>query len=1086
MRAFFLALMILQPRPAAASEATGSEFPRQALTDESGATARLAEIPKRAAASMPGSIGGRVVRAGGTPLAGAVVRIAETGQVAIVDDQGSFRFPKVPPGRYNLTVSSLGFEPLSRDVRVRPGLALEARFELANAVADGVSIVIFGTRSARANALNLQRSAENSSDVIAGDDLGHFGGTTFSDALRRAPGVSFQRDPLTGDGTNVVVRGLEPGMNAVKLNGLTLPVGNGTGRSPDLSNFLADSVGRITVHKSLLPRHDSSGTGGLIEVETLSPLSRPARYASLQIEGGRGPRGFSGDFLVSGTLSGRFGAKENLGLSASVQYRENSARSISYGTLLSFGRYLPPDSEGRPTLDSLEDVHPLLAFPFSPGAGEAYPNRLEAGFNHVDQSTLAATVSAEWRWAGHTNLRLDAVHSSTRRTTFTLTDAFSALIGYADRPGAPALAELKLDLAPGNKSLRRQQSYVYDPDARLVTNSYSLKGRSAFGDMSFDYMLGHTRGTERHPDYLGFDLLMPDSEARPEYFLPKAVDGETGYIISPFAPRTGRRLPLPLLTDAGWAFVNDPSNFVIGNAGGQLDIRRGSNDRYTGSLSARYDAARGPIRYIEAGAYYERASFRSDLVRSQLGGNVSVQDLGLSFAPSDLRRIGIDVPGFVVIDEGSIAGFVDRIDELTATTGLTLTPIVPHPDQARQYTLEETLAAYLQARIEVGRLEIIGGVRLNRTRLEAANLIFPTYIGPILPANGGGFGIDLVFRNAFTQLESQQATGTDFLPRLLLNYRVNDNLIIRGGYFSSVARPQIAQLSSQTRITFINIPIPGPSGIKPILEISTGNPDLRPARTHNLDLSLEHYSKDIGVLRLSGFYKHIENLLQANVTNGPVNLDNVILPDHPYFQGGPFFDPKNAQNYFITGRMPVNSDRSAFIWGLEAQVERRFTFLPGFWGGFGLYANYTFTRSSRAERYSWASAPPGEGSFEFLSVPFAQQPRHSGTVALTYNKYGFDSNLTYGFQSRSLGRFEPRGLSAYSEGVETLDFRAEYFLRFAFGRLRLYVEALDLLKGPSSPDLLETLGGAGETPRFHTRATYLGGRKFKLGVSATF
>lgn len=1032
-----------------------------------------------------GSILGRVVNGDDLASAGALVRIAETGDAASADDRGRFRFAGLRPGRYTLTVSFLGFAPITRSVTIDGDAPVEARFVMQPSPADS-DIIIYGSRSARANALNLQRTAENSSDVISADDLGNFTGTTLSDALRRAPGIAFQRDPLTGDGTNVIIRGLEPDMNAVKLNGLTLPVGNGTGRSADLSNLLADSIGRVTIHKSLLPNQDSAGTGGLVEIETLSPLNRPRRYANVQIEGGGSGRDFSRDVLVSGTLSGRFGATENFGLSASVQYRDSATRNISYNTTLSFGRFLPLDAAGRPTLVSLEAVDPLLSFPFSPDAADAYPNRLETSFNHVEQSTLAATLAAEWRIADHTNLRVDVLHSETRRTTFTRTDTFAALIGYADRPGGEALAELQLNLAPGNRSLRRQQSYVYDPDARIVTDTYSFNGRSRLGRLALDYRFGYSRGTERHPDFFRIDLNMPDSEARPGYFRPEATDPAVGYIISPFGRRNGRGVPLPLFADAGWGFMNDPSNFTVENAGGQLDDRRGRNSRYTAGFSARYDVERGPLRYLEAGIHYERTAFRSDLVRAQLGGRVRVSDLGLTFSSSDLTRIGVVAPGFTVVGEGQIARLAGNIDEIVAGTALTLTPIVPDPDQDEQSTREENLAAYIQGRLEFGLFEIIGGARINRTRLRARNLIFPTYIGPILPENGGGFGNDLAFQNAFTELVSQTATATDILPRVLFNFRARANLIVRGGYFLSVARPQIGQLSSQTRISFINIPIPGPAGVKPILEITTGNPNLRPATTHNFDLSVEHYSDTIGVMRLSGFYKHIDNLLQTNVTNGPVNLANVVLPDHPYFRGPPYFDPANPQNYFITGRSPVNSDRNASIWGVEAQVERRFTFLPGLWAGFGIYANYTFTESSRAERYSWAAAPGGARLVEFLSVPFAQQPRHSGTLALTYSKYGVDANLAYGFQSRALALFAPRGLGVYSEGVETLDLRVEYYLRPGFGRWRVYFEASDLLNGTSSPDVQETFGGAGDTPRFYTRGTYLGGRRVRFGISATF
>src|SRR3546814_7165042 len=67
------------------------------------------------------------------------------------------------------------------------------------------------------------------------------------------------------------------------------------------------------------------------DLETLSPLNRPRRYANLLIEGGKSGRSFSDDVLVSGTIAGKFGADENFGLSASVQYRKSRSEERSVG-----------------------------------------------------------------------------------------------------------------------------------------------------------------------------------------------------------------------------------------------------------------------------------------------------------------------------------------------------------------------------------------------------------------------------------------------------------------------------------------------------------------------------------------------------------------------------------------------------------------------------------------------------------------------------------------------------------------------------------------------------------------------------------
>ena len=1028
----------------------------------------------------PGSIVGHIAQSdGGRNIAGALVRIVETGQTTTADDLGNFRFPGLRAGQYTLEISFLGFETITQMIDVPAGDEASVDLAMAAPGALGAEIVVYGSRSARANALNLQRTAENNSDVISADDLGNFTGTTFSDALRRAPGVSFQRDSLTGDGTNVIVRGLDPDMNNVKLNGLQLPVGNGMGRSADLSNLLADSVSKITINKSLLPSQDSAGTGGLIEIETLSPLNRPHRYANLTIEGGLSGKDFSHDFLVSGTVAGRFGAQDNFGLSASVQYRRNSVRNVSYNNVLKFGAFLPNDPSGAP-LTSGDAVDPLAHFPYIAGDDKAYSTQLETNFNHVKQSTIAVTISAEWQISSDTNAKFDYQHAQANRTTYSLNDTFAGLSEYSDIPGGETISALHLDLTPGNAGLQRSQKYYYDPDVKNITDTYSFNAKSVLGKFTLTYLLGYAHGSERHDRSTTLDIRMPDSDAQASYFLPQATDPKLGYIVTPFGPRSGDQIPVPLLSDAGWAFVNDPSHFTIDNGTGQIDTTTGNNDRYTAAFSTRWDIDAGFLSYIEAGAHFERTKFKSNLVRTQFGGGATVTDLGLAFEPLDLGRIGVAGTRFTAMSESTLINFLDHIDDYTAKyPDLVLMPIKPADGQDKQSTQEDNYAAYVQTRLQFGKLEVIGGVRYNRTDLQAKNLIFPTYIGPILPANGGGFGSDLIFQNQFSKLVAEKASSEDFLPRVLFNYRQTDNLIFRGGYFLSVARPQIGDLSTQTRISFINIPIPGPDGVKPILQINSGNPNLKQATTHNFDLSAEYYHK-IGIIKLSGFYKRINNLLQANQTNGPANLANVTLPDSPYFQGAPYFDPAHPENYFINGGQPINSDKVATIWGIEAQVERQFDFLPGALSGLGIFANYTYTHSSRTQQYSWAYADPGKDIYQFSGIPFNQQPKHSGTVAATYNKYGFDGTLTYSFQSKTLSVYYPRGLEVYNKGVGTLDFRGEYYLNPKFGKMRVYVEASDLLKGTTSPDVQEINGG------FYSRATYLGGRRFKLGISTTF
>ena len=356
----------------------------------------------------------------GANLKGAKVTIEETGQWTSTNDLGEFRFPGISEGTITITVSYLGYANQSALTEVRgPTTSQDFSLRGGSAIEE---IVVFGQRSARAQALNQERTAPNVTTVISSDLLGEFGGQTISETLRRAPGVSFNRDALTGDGTNIVIRGLEPDLNAIRFNGIELPDGSGIGRSANLGNILTESISEVRVSKSLLASQDSAGTGGLVEISTKSPLDRNRRFASFSVEGARRGEDFNEDFSASGTLSGRFGENENFGLSASVQYRDREVSRLGYSTFLDFGEYLPLQVDGTPTIFQAEDVDPRLAFPFESGATRVFPASAFINADTTDGTTLGITLSSAWQIGAHTDLRFDFQRFEKRGGAFLSTD----------------------------------------------------------------------------------------------------------------------------------------------------------------------------------------------------------------------------------------------------------------------------------------------------------------------------------------------------------------------------------------------------------------------------------------------------------------------------------------------------------------------------------------------------------------------------------------------------------------------------------------------------------------------------------------
>lgn len=1034
----------------------------------------------------PSVVTGKVTDARtGANLKGAKVTIEETGQWTSTNDLGEFRFGSAPIGDLTLVVSYLGHESQSRTLHLA-GQPETQNFAL-RAESNVEEIVVFGQRSARAQALNQERAAENVSTVISSDALGSFPGTTIAEALRRAPGIAFIQDPATGDGANIIVRGLSPDFNTVKFNGIELPVGNGTGRSADLSNILADSIDKVTVSKTLLPSQDSSGIGGLVEIETKSPLDRPEKFMRILVERADRSGDFLNDVFASGTISRTFGTTRNFGVSASVQYRKRDITSLSYLADARFGEFLPLDPFGQTSTVATTLVDPRIPFPFEPGADGAFLYSMTGIYNSLETENWAGTVGAQWLIGDHTDLSLDFQRNIAERAEFNRRSSFESGISWSTPfPVAELDGEVRNAMSLGS-FWYPSQGHSLTPKLKDESDVVTLRGETTFNRLELNYIVGHTDGSRSLPRFIQSTFFNFGAGVTPLESLmhPSAVDPMEGRILGAFGRRTDNSYPLPLLSDAGWALVNDPGQQNLSSI--SENGSKGSNDRTLIDFGAKYELGGERWKYIEAGVQFERSNFSSFQIDATTYfplGSVSMSDIGLTLDDSDLSRIGRPGEGFGVPSLEAVVNLADQLAELSsgASPQLFASPFTLDSRLREAGTTEKEIAAYIQGRVDFGKLEVVGGLRFSTINIDATNLNSPVFIdtdGVVVPG----------FAEANTRLVQESATQDVLLPRFSANYRFSDSLILRGGAFRSIARPQIRQLSSSTSLTLDLRPIWGPNGDQPQLSIRKGNPDLQPAKTDSFDLSLEYYSGRVGALKAGLFYKRIENVLDTNQAQGFRLLDGITLPDDPNFQMLP-------DNLLVTGSRPKNSEFDARIWGIELSAEYQFTNLPGAWSGLGAFINYTFTDSERKEVYNWFSKPVFDNAGNLIgfeqedilldNIRFNQQPTESGALGVSYNAFGFDALLSYAAQSSYKGRYLYNDLFFNTAKNDSLDFRAEYLVDSKIGQYTVYLEALDILDDPEDPTATSFLGTDDGSYKATIGGSYLGGRTLLVGLTGSF
>lgn len=261
---------------------------------------------------------------------------------------------------------------------------------------------------------------------------------------------------------------------------------------------------------------------------------------------------------------------------------------------------------------------------------------------------------------------------------------------------------------------------------------------------------------------------------------------------------------------------------------------------------------------------------------------------------------------------------------------------------------ENVTAGYLMNRVQLNKLMLLGGLRVERTSVDYnANIVNQDAAGNLtssIPSNK---------KNSYTK----------FLPNLQTKYDISKNTLVRGALSFGYSRPNFPELVPSRIVVILN------------QTLTDGNPELQPAFSTNLDFSLEHYLKNLGILSVGAFHKKIDKFQY----NSEVTLT-----------GNEFEGAGQYQNwrYFKT----YNGDK-ANVYGVELNAQTNLTFLPGALKGISLYANYTYA-------YSKADAQLRKG----LRLP--GQAEHSANGSLSYNYKGFtlQGNLNYnGAYTVSLG-----------------------------------------------------------------------------------
>ena len=271
-----------------------------------------------------GTIAGTVKDEAHGSLPSALVELQPLGRKIASDDQGQFRMTDVPAGEYSLTVSYVGFASFTSTVKVDAGQTVNVDAVLKVASVSDQVMVTAERLQGEAEAINIERMSDDIVQVLPARLINSLPNTNIADAVGRLPSVTLERDE--GEGKYVQIRGTEPRLSNVTINGVHVPSPEAQVRNIKLDVIPSGLVERIEVNKTLSPNQDGDAIGGSVNLVTKTPADRPT--FDFGVQGGYTPIQ-NGRWLDSGygTAGDRFGVRKQWGVLFGTTYDYN-ARGI--------------------------------------------------------------------------------------------------------------------------------------------------------------------------------------------------------------------------------------------------------------------------------------------------------------------------------------------------------------------------------------------------------------------------------------------------------------------------------------------------------------------------------------------------------------------------------------------------------------------------------------------------------------------------------------------------------------------------------------------------------------------------------------
>ena len=949
-------------------------------------------------------------------------------------------------------------------------------------VLDVVEVV--GTRKSIASANERKKNAGTVTDSIVAEDVNQFPDKNVGEALSRITGVQLSRD--FGEGNQVSIRGVEPDLNRIEINGMSvLSTTGGAGRGADLRELPAELIASIDVFKGITADLTEGGVGGTVSIKTRKPLdfkkltiagTLSGELSSSRSDDGVKPR--ASLLLADKFFDGRLGLMANL-VYDKVLTRNDYARNTSWTFLRDWDNSA---EKTTPSTSSTLNAINTYAGCSSSGLSSAdvtncqrqwydYAPRISRyGIWTRDHERKTAELTAQFKvndrfniWGSHQeNRQAQRLNDRNFGTDFTATTRLSSA-GRAPVYAANGTVTTAGTCTGISSTATPAGMVVTDHHVTQYTVGNCLNvagqgGQGAFSTSARDFALDiNSKYTQA-----GFNMKTDNLEVEG-----MAVNSRSHYssesnsiVLTQNAPGLVVNLDsqgLPHFTFPSGYSPNDASSYV------QAQLQYRPSETMNKESQAKLD-----FKYKINHSFFEKAWFgvqtrQASSVQYNGGGYMASNGSNLTSTADDVNVLTANVNQTIVYDPlytgtaqrpndtqsyinsnwstkyvtaAQMAALVNAVKGSSpgqffkGYSGVSNLPsgwMSPNYANSTSYfdvsnfnhnnlfyamgsdgklypqvpafdVKEDISAGYLRLDFDTSLFgyEINGnfGGRYVQTKDVATGL--QSYSVRVETSPGASTYNDRVMTNSIVSVNN---TYHDFLPSFnAATWLIPNKLTVRVGWAKVMSRPAINLLvPAASCILGSGSAQFGGDGVD---NCTAGNPDLKPYRATNYDLSFEYYPNRDSLLSVALFKKDIDSYIRTGVLRTNVDL----------FKNGMLWD--------VT--QPVNG-QGASTTGVEITARTAFTFLPGFLRGFGADANYT------RMGYSYAPGTALTNPLDGSELTYPGLSKHSYNFTLWYDQGPINARVAYNFRTKYYtGANDVSGNPNFMDKTGYLDAKIQY------------------------------------------------------------